>query len=196
MFNKNKLMANTTGKKATGSRLFTTAKAVPTSVQQAMGVSQSQATLPTRIPMSSTGRQKKVRPQISLASPSTRPSTAATSKMLSSIQNQSMGHSQSAHRMPSGISRTMRMEAKIAEENAKKQTVARAPVFASDARASRRNMDLLMFPERKVKLLRPGEHLTPTLFTLQRARKRTTQGETHRLFMAWQDFRIARYEVC
>ena len=42
-----------------------------------------------------------------------------------------------------GVSRAMRMEAKIAAENAKKKTIARAPQFASAQRAVRRNLDLL-----------------------------------------------------
>lgn len=43
-------------------------------------------------------------------------------------------HTQSTKNM----SRAMRLEAKIAAENAKKMTIARAPAFASDARAKRR----------------------------------------------------------
>jgi len=38
------------------------------------------------------------------------------------------------------MNRAMMMEAKIAAENAKKQTIPQGPKFASDARASRRNL--------------------------------------------------------
>ena len=66
-------------------------------------------------------------------------------------------------------------------------TVARAPNFASDARAGRRNQDLLqrhtLQTPRKPSL--PKEPVTPALFTLERARQRaetgSVAGETHRL---------------
>ena len=78
-----------------------------------------------------------------------RPSTAATSKVLSSMQHTSsrfnqtpsIGQSQAPGSartmpvkgaMPSGVFRAKQMEARIAAENAKKKTVAVAPKFASD----------------------------------------------------------------
>ena len=75
----------------------------------------------------------------------------------------------------------------MAAENAKKMTVARAPNFASDARVRRRNQDLIqkftLQTPRKPSV--PKEPVTPTLFTLERARQRAemnnVRGETHRL---------------
>ena len=89
--------------------------------------------------------------------------------------------------MPTGQSRALRMEAQIAAENQKKKTVARAPNFASDARAKRRNHDLLQkytaMTPRKPSV--PKEPVTPSLHTLERARQRASmtnvKGETHRL---------------
>jgi hypothetical protein len=55
--------------------------------------------------------------------------TAATSKLLSTIQHNEVNRGEassamsSASHQPTGVSRTMRMEAKIAAENAKKKTV-------------------------------------------------------------------------
>ena len=70
------------------------------------------------------------------------------------------------------MSRAMRLEAKIAADNQKKRTVARAPNFASDARAKRKiettpEMMMFMSPRKPVV---PREPVTPTLFTLERAR--------------------------
>lgn len=97
---------------------------------------------------------------------SLRPSTAATSKMLSTFPNNgnmpvtphnesagTMSQSQSVKRFPNGVSRALKMEAKIAEANQKKKTVAMAPKFMSASRANRRvNTDLLT-PQRPVKKL-------------------------------------------
>ena len=85
------------------------------------------------------------------------------------------------------MSRAQRLEAQIAAENAKKKTVARAPNFASDARARRRQIETMsqvsvLSPRKSVI---PKEPVTPSLFTLQRARQRASmgsiKGETHRL---------------
>ena len=116
-----------------------------------MGVSQSQAVMPTygkSIPTNKTRQSNKLAASQSTAS-YMRPSTAATSKVLSSMQHTSsrfnqtpsIGQSQAPGSartmpvkgtMPSGVFRAKQMEARIAAENAKKKTVAVAPKFASD----------------------------------------------------------------
>lgn len=123
---------------------------------------------------------------------SVRKSTAAmsSSKMLSTYQNGgngnvpmtpqnesagAMSQSQSAKRFPSGVSRALMMEAKIAEENQKKKTIAQAPKFMSASRAYRRfNQDLLT-PQKSVKKLfvQDKTPIPPSLYTLERARKRS-----------------------
>ena len=99
---------------------------------------------------------------VSQSTATLRPSTAATSsQVLSAMQHRStkgqsigVGSLSSSQRPMSAteraeelknkaakansLSRAMKMEAQAAEENKKKQTVPRAPNFASDSRASKR----------------------------------------------------------